>query len=62
MTVEMDTTGLVAGDTAGLALLSNPYAWIGVVKTAEGTTLQMVEGIHRALVKTVLRPARLSMG
>ena len=24
-----------------MALLSTPYAWIGVVKTAEGTTLQM---------------------
>jgi beta-xylosidase len=44
MAVEMDTTGMAAGDTAGLALLSAPYAWIGVVKTAEGTTLQMVRG------------------
>jgi hypothetical protein len=44
MTVEMDATGMVAGDTAGLALLSSPYAWIGVVKTAEGGTLQMVQG------------------
>ena len=44
MTVELDTTGLVAGDSAGLALLSTPYAWIGVVKAAEGTTLQMVQG------------------
>lgn len=40
MTVELNTSGMVAGDTAGLALLSSPYAWIGVVKTAEGTTLQ----------------------
>ena len=44
MTVELDTAGLTAGDNAGLALLSVPYAWIGVVKTADGTTLQMVEG------------------
>ena len=44
MTVELDTTGMVAGDNAGLALLSTPYAWIGVVKTAEDTTLQMVWG------------------
>ena len=44
MTVEMDTMGLAIGDNAGLALLSNPYAWIGVVKTAEGTTLQMMQG------------------
>jgi beta-xylosidase len=45
MTVELDTTGMVAGDVAGLGLLSTPYAWIGVVKTAEGATLQMVQGI-----------------
>ncbi len=41
MTVELDTSGLQPGDNAGLALLSNPYAWIGVVKTDEGTKLQM---------------------
>lgn len=44
MTVELDTTGLVAGDNAGLALLCNPHAWIGVVKTAEDTMLQMFQG------------------
>ena len=41
MTVEMDTTGMVTGDTAGLGLLSTPYAWIGVVKSDDGTSLQM---------------------
>ena len=44
MTVEMNTAGLMAGDNAGLALLTTPYAWIGVVKTAEGATLQMFQG------------------
>lgn len=44
MTVEMDTAGIAAGDNAGLALLSAPYAWIGVVKTADGTSLQMFQG------------------
>ena len=44
MTVELDTSGLAVGDTAGLALLSSPYAWIGVVKNAEGATLQMLTG------------------
>ncbi len=43
VTVELDTSGMVAGDTAGLALLSSPYAWIGVMKTAGGTTLQMLD-------------------
>ncbi len=44
MTVEMDSSGLAEGDTAGLALLSSPYAWIGVSKTAERTSLQMCTG------------------
>jgi len=44
MTVELDTSGLAVGDTAGLALLSSPYAWIGVLKTPEGDALQMVTG------------------
>jgi beta-xylosidase len=44
MTVELDTAGMIAGDTAGLGLLSTPYAWIGVVKSATGTTLQRVQG------------------
>jgi beta-xylosidase len=41
MTVELDTTGLTDGDNAGLALLCNPFAWIGVVKSADSTSLQM---------------------
>jgi xylan 1,4-beta-xylosidase len=44
VTVELDITGMIAGDTAGLGLLSAPYAWIGVVKSAEGTQLQMFTG------------------
>ena len=44
ITVELDTLGLAVGDTAGLALLSSPYAWIGVVKTPEGNALQMFTG------------------
>ena len=36
MTVEFDTTGLATGDNAGLALLCNPYVWIGVVKSTNG--------------------------
>jgi hypothetical protein len=40
----MNTTGMIAGDNAGLALLSTPYAWIGLVKTAEGATLQLFRG------------------
>jgi beta-xylosidase len=42
-TVELDASGLEAGDTAGLALLNAPYAWIGLVKTSEGVTVQMFD-------------------
>ena len=44
MTVGLDTAGLSEGDTAGLALLSTPYAWIGVVKSNDGVALQVVTG------------------
>jgi len=44
MTVELDSSGLKAGDNAGLALLSTPYAGIAVMKSAEGATLQFFEG------------------
>jgi hypothetical protein len=42
MTVELDTAGLKDGDVAGLGLLCNPYTWIGVVKSGESTSLQML--------------------
>lgn len=44
VTVQLDTRGMMVGDTAGLGLLSTPYAWIGIVKTAQGTAIHMVEG------------------
>jgi hypothetical protein len=56
-TVELDASGLVAGDTAGLALLNSPYAWIGIVKTADGAervTLQTFDQTNR---KTTTAPA-----
>lgn len=44
MTVELNTSGLAVGDHAGLALLSTPFAGLGVVKTDTGTMLQRFEG------------------
>jgi hypothetical protein len=45
MTVELDTAGLVAGDAAGLGLISTPFAGIDVVKTTGGMVLQMFQGV-----------------
>jgi xylan 1,4-beta-xylosidase len=39
-TVELNASGLEPGDTAGLALLNFPYAWIGLVKSANDVTVQ----------------------
>jgi xylan 1,4-beta-xylosidase len=48
-TVELDASGLEAGDTAGLALLNAPYAWIGLAKTPDGITVQMFDQSKRKL-------------
>jgi xylan 1,4-beta-xylosidase len=48
-TVELDASSLEAGDTAGLALLNAPYAWIGLVKTPESLTVQMFDQTNRKL-------------
>ena len=55
-TVELDASGLVAGDTAGLALLNAPYAWIGLVKTAEDVTLQTFDQTARKTTKAPASP------
>jgi hypothetical protein len=36
-TVELDTAGMKSGDTAGLALLNLPYAWLGVKRGDAGS-------------------------
>jgi xylan 1,4-beta-xylosidase len=64
MTVELDTAGMVEGDTAGLALLSSPYAWIGVAKSGNGMTLQMLDttgsGGRRGAPTTPAKPPVVS--
>jgi len=58
-TVELDSSGLEPGDTAGLALLSAPYAWIGLVKTAEGITLQMFDQTNRKTTNAPSSPTHV---
>jgi len=38
-TVQLDTTGMQLGDTAGIALLNRPYAWLGVRCGEQGAEL-----------------------
>jgi hypothetical protein len=58
-TVELDSSGLAAGDTAGLALLNLPYAWIGLVKSDGGVTLQTFDQTTRRTAKAPKSPTRL---
>jgi hypothetical protein len=58
-TVELDIAGLEAGDTAGLALLNAPYAWIGVVKTRDGMTLQTFDQTERKTSSAPISATRL---
>jgi len=58
-TVELDSSGLEPGDTAGLALLSAPYAWIGLVETAEGITLQMFDQTDRKTTNAPSSPTHV---
>ncbi len=39
-TAVLETGGMKAGDTAGLALMNAPYAWIGVCRTEDGLRLE----------------------
>jgi beta-xylosidase len=58
-TVELDASGLKAGDMAGLALLNAPYAWIGLIKTPEGATVQMFDQTDRKTTNASTRAAHL---
>ena len=57
--VELDATGLVEGDVAGLSLLNHPYAWVGVRRTANGLELVTFdERTHKTTIET-MRGARV---
>ncbi len=44
-TIELDVAAMKDGDRAGLALLRNSSAWIGVKKSGSATSLVMVNGL-----------------
>jgi beta-xylosidase len=58
-TVELDASGLSVGDTAGLALLNSPYAWIGVAKGDDSVTLQTYDQTDRRTTKAAFNSTRL---
>jgi beta-xylosidase len=57
VTVELHAGGMKQGDVAGLALLNQPYTWIGAARTADGLT---VERFDQANGQTVSEPTAAS--
>ncbi len=60
-TAELDTSGLKPGDIAGLALLNLPYAWIGVRRDAEGTSLVQFDQLSGKTTTAPLKTSRVSL-
>jgi len=58
-TVVLEAEGLHPGDTAGLALLNLPYAWIGVRRGAEGLTLVQFDQASGLLAPAALPAPRV---
>ncbi len=50
-TTELDIAGLKDGDIAGLAILNLPYAWLGMVKDANGHHLQFFNQQEQKVIR-----------
>lgn len=58
-TAVLDAGGMKAGDVAGLAMLSLPYAWIGVERTADGLNLAQYDQLSDKTVRTRITATRV---
>ena len=58
-TTVLDASGMRENDVAGLALLSRPYAWIGVRRSATGLVLQQYDQLTDSTLDAPLRGARV---
>jgi beta-xylosidase len=59
VTTILETAGMKAGDTAGLALFNKPYAWLGVERSAESASLTKFDEITGETTRVPLAQARL---
>jgi len=58
-TVELDTSGMKRGDTAGLALLNRPYAWLGVRRGDAASEVVWFDQTHGETRSVALAGTRL---
>lgn len=58
-TTVLETKGMRENDIAGLALLNRPYAWIGVRRTARGSSLEQYDQTDDSTVTIPLSASRV---
>lgn len=58
-TAGLETGGMELGDTAGLALMNCPYAWIGVSRTRYGTFIEQFNQLTGGLSRVPFRGRRV---
>jgi beta-xylosidase len=58
VTVEVQADGMKAGDVAGLALLNQPYTWMGVSRTAKGLELERFDQTNGRTTKEAATGSR----
>jgi len=59
VTVELDASGMTAGDVAGLALSNEPYAWIGLVRSPDGLVLREYDQLTGRATDASTAPAHV---
>lgn len=59
VTAELDAAGMKPGDTAGLALLNLPYAWIGVTREAGRLAVERFDQISGDTLREAVQSPRL---
>ncbi len=60
-TAELDVSGMQSGDTAGLALLNFPYAWIGVKRQGDKYSIQCYDQSTGEIVSKPLIGSRIQL-
>jgi xylan 1,4-beta-xylosidase len=58
-TTILETTGLQPGDVAGLALLNQPYAWIGIERGKDGLTLAQFDEQTSQTARKAIKAKRI---
>ncbi len=59
VTVVIETAGMKPGDVAGVALFNRPYAWLGIERGSDGTSLTEFDEVTGRTARVPVRHTRL---